>query len=263
MNYPTKIFDGLTHPNFSDKHKLYNEVNKLSKNFNVKGALAVPLPSQVDNVDNYIDTCKEFDFFYPIGLFDPFDLSIERQVSNFKNKKCYGIKVHPRFSEWNWSKDEGIDTLKILFENCSKYQLPILFCTYFPSKQELTPFVDPMYKLGSLISEFPKLKIILLHGGGVKILDYLEYFKNWDQVLIDFSYTILKYDGSSVDQDLTYSFKNLDKKISFGSDLPYCTYEMLISKIKLLVESSSLEITDSKIQNIMHDNIIKFLDIKI
>ena len=227
----------------------------------MQGALAVPLPGQVKNVNEYINSCKTFNFFKPVGLFNPHDINIEEQVSHFKKLKCAAIKVHPRFSNWNWIDGKGLKIFSKFIEQCDNYEMPILFCTYFTSDKKLSVNSDPLYIINELMSKYDKVKLVLLHGGCERFLEYVEYFRYWDQILIDISYTLTRFDGSSVDLDLSYAFKNLDQKISFGSDLPYCQYDIVIKKIIKLAKNSKLDFENQKITNIMYENIKNFLNI--
>ena len=257
------IYDGLIHPDFSNAELLNKTIDYLKKNYNVQGALAVPLPGQVEDIVKYIEMCKSYSFFRPVGLFNPLDLDIEKQIVLYKKYDCVAIKVHPRFSEWNWLSKEGLKVFNELMYQCSNYNLPIMFCTYFSSNKKLSLTSDPIYEITNLLLKYNQLRLILLHGGGVRILEYLEHFRHWDQILIDISYTLTKYDGSSVDLDLAYAFKNYDKKLSFGSDIPYCKYDVVTKKVAKLADEAKLDKKDNKMNNIMFKNITDFLNIKI
>ena len=67
--------------------------------------------------------------------------------------------------------------------------------------------------------------------------------------------TILKYDGSSVDRDISYLFKNFDKRICVGSDYPEWSYKQLEKKLIVLGEVTSEE----KLKNIYYGNLEKIL----
>ena len=263
MKKPTIIFDGLTHPDFNNIKAIEKTITYLKREYNVEGALAVPLPGQVKDIIKYIENCKLYNFFQPVGLFDPHDPNIEKQVMLYKKIDCIAIKVHPRFSEWDWTSLDGLKIFNKLMCECNNYNLPILFCTYFSSNKGLSLTSEPMYRITDLLSKYDQVKLLLLHGGGPRVLEYLEHFKYWDQILIDISYTLTKYDGSSVDLDLAYAFKNLDQKLSFGSDIPYCDYNILINKINTLAYKSNLDMESEKIHNIMYKNIVNFLNINL
>ena len=81
MNYPNKIFDGLTHPNFSDKHELYNEVNNLSKNYSEKFYEKYSRKYQVLYDDREVRAGEKFNDMDLIGI--PLQLIIgEKNLSN-------------------------------------------------------------------------------------------------------------------------------------------------------------------------------------
>ena len=101
----------------------------------------------------------------------------------------------------------------------------------------------------------------MLHGGCERILQYLEFFRYWDHVLIDISYTLTRFEGSSVDLDLSFAFKHLDRKVSFGSDSPYCDYDTLVAKLTKLAKNANLEFNSEKMNNVLHNNIKNFLNI--
>ena len=146
------IFDGLTHPDFSNSELLINTIDYLKKRHNVIGALAVPLPGQVEDTLRYIKMCKLYNFFRPVGLFNPLDLNIEKQVILYKKNDCVAIKVHPRFSEWNWLNKQGLKVFNELMYQCNNYNLPIMFCTYFSSDKKLSLIADPIYEITNLLS---------------------------------------------------------------------------------------------------------------
>ena len=256
-----KIFDGLFHPSFDQETELLNLIKGLKNRYNVHGALAVPLPGQVNDINSYIASCSKFEFFKPVGLFDPHLKKVEEQVKNFKEARCFAIKIHPRFSCWDWTSSRGLKVFGDLIDKCEQYELPILFCTYFSTVKGHSLISDPLYLLGDLFSKFNKVKLVLLHGGCERILQYLEFFRYWDNVLIDISYTLTRYEGSSVDLDLSFAFKHLDRKVSFGSDSPYCDYDTLIAKLKKLADNADLEFNSEKMDNILYNNIKNFLNI--
>ena len=121
-----KIFDGLFHPSFDQETELLNLIKGLKNRYNVHGALAVPLPGQVNDINSYIASCSKFEFFKPVGLFDPHLKKVEEQVKNFKEARCIAIKIHPRFSCWDWTSSRGLKVFGDLIDKCEQYELPIL-----------------------------------------------------------------------------------------------------------------------------------------
>ena len=65
----------------------------------------------------------------------------------------------------------------------------------------------------------------------------------------------MKYEKSSIDNDIRYLFNYFDQKITLGSDFPEWNYDKFIKRIKFFSKNLSLK----KKQNIYYKNIIKFL----
>jgi predicted TIM-barrel fold metal-dependent hydrolase len=70
----------------------------------------------------------------------------------------------------------------------------------------------------------PRLKVVLLHGGGVDLLRYAELVRANDNYLLDLSLTLCKYAGSSVDLDIGFLFRRFDRRICVGADFPDFDY---------------------------------------
>jgi hypothetical protein len=66
----------------------------------------------------------------------------------------------------------------------------------------------------------PGLRMVLLHGGTVELLRYAEAIRSNRNLLLDLSFTLNRYAGSSLDQDITYLFRTFDQRICIGSDYP-------------------------------------------
>ena len=72
-----------------------------------------------------------------------------------------------------------------------------------------------------LAQEFPKIRFIFAHMGGLRVLDFMLVAKRLPNVYMDLSYTLLYFRGSSVTKDLLYSVKSMrGNKIFYGSDYP-------------------------------------------
>ena len=62
--------------------------------------------------------------------------------------------------------------------------------------------------------------MVLLHGGDVQLLRYAELVRFNANLILDLSLTIMKYAGSSLDADLSFLFREFDRRICIGSDHP-------------------------------------------
>jgi len=66
--------------------------------------------------------------------------------------------------------------------------------------------------------------------------------------------TMQKYQGSSIDQDIKFLFKNFDERICIGSDYPELDQNKLITSFKYY----SKNISKKKKENIAYNNLNNF-----
>lgn len=249
-----RIFDSLTHPDFGRENLILERIDP-----RVVGALAVPLPGFAYDADQYVSKCIESKFYKPVALLNLNVSDIEGQIRGAKKKGFVGLKVHPRFSGWAWTDPSQKDLLDLIFSICQDVGLPILFCTYFSSEANLLPKVDPIIKFADLLDRYPKIKLLLMHGGGHRLLDFVELARFNKNVLLDLSFTLMKFQGSSVDLDLTYALKNFNKRICFGSDAPYFEPNLVISRLELLLFNINPNPEYAYSHEVWSKNILEFL----
>jgi hypothetical protein len=79
-------------------------------------------------------------------------------------------------------------------------------------------------------------------------------------ILIDLSYTFIKFKYSTLEMDIKYLLNNFDKRICFGSDYPdYSIYEF-----KQSLEYYFKFVNDAdKLKNLSGNNCLNFLEINI
>ena len=106
---------------------------------------------------------------------------------------------------------------------------------------------------------FQDKNILLAHGGGHKVLEYMLYTKDLKNVFYDFSLTSNYLKHTSVKQDIVNFIKFNNSKIFFGSDYPDFNVSDSLESYKKLIEISEIE--DEKIKKIFSDNIKKFLEV--
>ena len=162
------------------------------------------------------------------------------------------FKIHPRFSKH--SEDE----LEIILD----YLLPkaklIQICTYQSQDiKTLNNSIDASKLLEFLAykSNFYSTHIMLMHAFDVSILQAHSIVRHNKYLILDLSMTILKYDGSSIDNDISFLFKHFDRRICIGSDYPEWSYQQLKKKLLTLAESTS----EDKLRNIFYDNVENIL----
>jgi hypothetical protein len=99
---------------------------------------------------------------------------------------------------------------------------------------------------------------VLAHGGVTELLKYADLVRFAPQLLLDLSFTIMKYAGSSLDLDLAYVIKNLDQRVCVGTDFPEFDHAALRKRFEALTRG----LPAAKIRNAASENIRSFLGIK-
>lgn len=258
-----EIFDTLTHPTIdsnwtNENYKSLASFDLLIKSMNknkIKKALAVGLK----NIGNYnekeyiakVNTYKNK--LLPVAFFDLFEFSHQDELTTYlkylKQLGYIGIKIHPRFSNINLTHNK----LESIIKTANDLSLNVFLCTYFSDKNLSQR--DNLQELMQLLSRIENEKIVLLHSGGIYALELINMAYVFKNVLFDLSFTICKYEESSVDLDIKYLFKNFDRRICIGTDFPEITHK----KLRERFEYFSKEISIEKAQNIAYKNIEKYI----
>ena len=216
------IFDSLVHPTLSGKFlsakadTSFESVSKRVKDAGLMGACAVGIAGHNKyNHKEFFAECAKYENLYPVAGFD-FKEKIKNEFAEIVDLGFKAIKVHPRLSGASYSDEKLIDVINLAFEN----NIVVFLCTY--NYEDLSS-EDKCLKYESLIEilrESKPAKTILLHGGVLDLLKYSELVRNNDNLLLDLSYTFLKFKSSSLDKDIEFLFENFDRRICIGSDYP-------------------------------------------
>lgn len=255
------FFDSLTHPTVNEasdgSRTSFKVVRDEMSACGFKWALAVGLAEKNGyNHESFIKEALKYDCFIPIAGIDPKkDLkALEKEINQITNWGFKGIKIHPRYSAIDWDHS----TLPPLLNLANKKGLVTLLCTYMHRKFTDDVYRDPIVSLINLLSSSPEAKVILLHGGDVRLLQYAELVRHNQNLLLDLSFTILKYKGSSLELDIKFLFRNFDKRICIGTDHPSYSHK----ELKDHLEELSYEVPRDKLENIYFKNLLGFFKIK-
>ncbi len=260
----TYIFDVLAHPCLNNDYQgrniecSFTALAQSLRKTNVKWCCAVGLEGIGGyEHESFAAECKKYPNIIPVAAFNP-KPCLEKDSEQIKNDINYlralgykAIKLHPRISKFKVASPE-VDKL---LAACQEIEMPVFLCTYHYGSLETCALFDT---LTTLLSKFRSLKLLLVHAGAVELLKYMELARAYPNVLLDLSMTIIKYQGSSIDQDLRFLFEKFDRRICIGSDHPEYTLEQLQERFEFFSEGISQE----KKNNIAHLNIIKFLGLE-
>jgi predicted TIM-barrel fold metal-dependent hydrolase len=257
------IFDSLTHPSlngdwilprYPQKSKIDDLLIEMDQN-NICNAFAVGMKGIGDydeaKYSQYV--IEKTDKLLPIAFFNVNEhdnlKSIVEKLKYLRNLKYIGIKLHPRIGDFNLLHP----LLPVIIKAANDENMVVLFCTYFYEKGK-NVICNNIDNLLGLLMKIPNEKIILLHSGTVRLLEMMEIARAFDNVLLDLSLTLCKYQGSSLDMDIQFLFKNFDRRICIGSDHP----EFRMKEIRERFNYFSNDIDIEKTKNIAFKNISTF-----
>lgn len=256
------IFDSLTHPTLTGKwyqsHKDASMQTLLESTAeqNIKGFCAVSLPDMGSDHKVFLDLVSQSDKCFAVAgiALSTMDLTkLAEELHHIKSLGYRAIKLHPRKGGFFLDADNEI--LNACFELAVQLDLIIFLCTYISSEMSIFPSKDPYWELVKLFKRFPKIQCVLLHGGVTHILKYADLVRFNPNLLLDLSYTIMKFKHSSLDADIRYLFSNLDQRICIGTDHPEYSVAELRHRLLDFEPYTSVE----KLDNIYFQNLQSFL----
>jgi predicted TIM-barrel fold metal-dependent hydrolase len=255
-----KIFDSLSHIKsdaswYGTKHD--SSIERLLKEFDkgLSKTLLVGMPD--DEIEYLISIANQHkDKFIPIApvIFDDTSYEkLEKQIINYKEMGFKGIKIHPRFLNTNLADKNIKNSIKI----AGKYDLVSLLCTVHraPSKPLKRPVFDVIHEI---CDETQKSKTILLHGGYYDVLATSEIIRLYENVLMDLSTTITRFQDTHIVNDIKFLFNTFDRRLCIGSDFPEHSIYDIVDLIDRKVIDNNF--SDKKLENILFNNLNKFME---
>ena len=158
----------------------------------------------------------------PIAGFSPKNnSSIKEELTKVRELGFKGIKIHSRScnSDLMLDKNHFIET----FKYAAELELIVMYCSFLSIEIGQFPSSDPYWDLIEILKECQDTKVIIVHGGVTRLLLYAELVRFNPNLLLDLSFTIMKYRNSSIDSDIKFLFSTLDQRLCLGSDFPEYT----------------------------------------
>lgn len=250
------LHDSLCHPTVSGswlsrgtENSFDNLVEAMAAN-GVERANAVALAGQ-DGYDHesFIAACRKHPQLVPIAGLDPLVSDIETELETIKSLEFKGVKIHPSLS--NCPLETHLDPVAKAAKLAGKLDLPVLLCCYFYGRKETLPVEPPVVSVTKLLNAAPDTRFILMHGGGIDLMRFAEIIRRRENCLLDLSFTMTKFQGSSLGLDIRYLFNHFDRRICVGSDHPDVTINQFRQRFDQLAEN----VPKDKLENIGHKNL--------
>jgi hypothetical protein len=244
------LFDSLTHPTpngewlqprYAQSCRSVDLVSAMRAN-GVVGALAVGMGEAVGGYSEteYAGWVREaIPGALPIAWWEPGGTPPDR----LRDLGYVGLKIHPRRAGIDYRHPE----LPHLIRNAD---LPVMICTYAFERgrsREGRHLDDAL----ALLDQCGDTPIVLLHGGVLHCLEWAEAIRPYTNVLLDVSFTMTRFAGSSLDLDLQYLFGHFDRRLCVGSDHP----EFSLNDFRSRFNALSSGLSEEKAHNIGHRNL--------
>ncbi|MAY62247.1 MAG: hypothetical protein CML29_08545 [Rhizobiales bacterium] len=251
------LFDSLSHPTLTgqwfarDLDATWPTLVKGMREGGFSRACAVGLAG-VEGYEHeaFVEACRPHPELVPIAGIDPRgDLASE--LRRVKDLGFAGIKLHPRLSGFTL----GDDCLADAFRAAREVDLPVFLCTYCHGPVERAPLEDPLYGLARALRAVPDVRLLLLHGGDVELMRYMQLVRHSPNILIDLSFTMMKYPGSSLDLDLAYLMRGFNRRTCFGVDHPEYTH----ADVRARFDELSAGLSAEERENVGFRNLARFL----
>jgi predicted TIM-barrel fold metal-dependent hydrolase len=265
MFKPVRFFDSLIHLQNTDTWLKTNKQARIERYFehnlvSKSRAIVAKMPGEDENYifDSQNLFSANFLVFYTLTKDD---LSLHKgnwdQFIKELIKRGYkGLKIHPRMSDINISKYNLEPLMRVL----RTYKWILYLCTIH--RDPIFPLHVPLHDfLYNFANKFSDNKIVLLHGGFYDIFAMGEVVRDLKNVLLDLSFTFMRYRKSSISLDVGYLFETLDLKLCIGTDYPETTPDILFAAVdKYILSREDLNISEEKIDNIFYRNLERFID---
>ena len=271
MKTDVPIFDSLTHPTpegswlhekYSGKNYFQSVAEGMQRN-GIKWAIACGMGKNVGGYEegSYARHARESSLssqvtFIPVAFWEPnhFDFGslweLREYFSHLADLGYVGIKLHPRMAFFTYEDDR----LPKIIDVANEFNITPFLCTYTWGYGACSKS-SPENLMNLLCRINTSSRLILVHGGGVRLLEYMEIARAFPNTLLDLSLTLCKYPGSSLDLDLQFCFSQFDKRVSIGSDGP----EFSPFSLRERFEKFSHSICEQKKKNIAYRNLFHFL----
>lgn len=253
------VFDANAHPDIGtspssrtgkfggNSYRQYVETARVA---GFVGACAVALP-QTDPVDHF-EQCRQTGFLTPVAPWRSVGpRRVGRNVQSLARLGYRAIKVHPRLGGPALGSREFRSIAQASHDNGC-----VLFVCTYPLGRAGQGLGDSLLAdLEVAVAAAPATRMVLLHGGAVDLLRYIEFCRANEHLLLDLSWTLMKYAKSSIDEDLAYAFSSFDSRVCVGTDYPWYSPSEVLDRLGPMLR----DLDAVKRSNILHANIEDYL----
>lgn len=241
----TTLFNSLSHPTLTGKwfgrdlDASFETLIRAMREGGFSRACAVGLAEQEGyDHETFAARCRPLPELVPIaGVAPKFAADIDCELDKVRDLGFRGIKLHPRLSRFEYDDPRLVDT----FKSAAKRGLPVFLCTYFHTPIARYPDSDPLYAVVRALKASPLTRIVLVHGGTVELMRWMQFARHTPSILLDISTTIMRYRGSSLDADLAWLFHGFQNRTCIGVDHPEFGHTAVRDRFQELADRATTE----------------------
>jgi predicted TIM-barrel fold metal-dependent hydrolase len=195
------------------------DLMRLMDEHGIDMSVVLPLPGVASNEFVYRE-CERFgDRLAPLYTpeFDAPGETVARMEAFFERFSPKGLKIHPR---WQNVTVEDTPVLDVLGWAADR-DVPVLFDVFAfgPSLGKMATYPIAYHNVAQ---KLPKLRMVLAHSGGYRVMEAFLVAKSNAGVHLDISFTPVYFKGSSVASDCGFLCQSLPAgRVLYGSDFPY------------------------------------------
>ena len=252
----TPLFDSLTHVtpdgSWMGERSFDASLQRLLSDMDQAHTTRACLVTIADHGDNdYTLACarQHPDRLVPIAGLNPRVLPtlrrVEAVVAQLAAQGFAGIKLHPRLNGYDPLDAKCVAAI----DAAAEHGLVVLLDTLFRRRGLATRHAPDV--IDELAASCPETQILLLHATGPTMFELYEIVRANPKLMLDFSFTMMRYIGSRLDDDMHFLFKTTDQLITIGSDFPECSPGAMLKRFETLSQG----IEPHRIDNIRYHNL--------
>ena len=250
-----RIFDSLTHitqdGSWLGERRHDASLRTLLQQMDDNGVYRACLVGIADYVDNEVilESARAHpDRFVPIAGLNPRALPtirrVEARVAELVSQGFAGIKLHPRLNGFDALDPKSLAVFEVAVDHGLVIRLDTLFRRRGLATRNAPDNID------FIANACPETRILLLHAAGPSMLELFEIVRANPNLMLDFSFSIMRYAGSRLDQDMRYFFETTDQLATIGSDFPEYPLDAVVRRFQELIRG----VDEQRLANITDRN---------
>ena len=198
---------------------------------------------QVKKITEMINS-EKFSFAY---MPDIHGAVAEGQIERAIYIGCRAIVFHPYLQKIDGSLYKRVQELAVF---ASSKGLIVLICAAYGGVNIYN--YSPL-EVVAAVAEVVRTRIIIIHAGGLKVLDALLLAESFPQIHLDTSFSLLYWLKSPVEDMFAYAIRKLGAdRWLFGSDAPFCVLSESIERHVSFLHRHNFQ--DAQIELVMGKN---------